>query len=98
MENANHFGYFAKDVASELEITTSTLRRWSIELEKAGYSFERNEKEQRICQLTPVTVCQGQVALQHGQEGRHHRVVGHDSSPISARSRNCTLHPPMSTG
>jgi DNA-binding transcriptional MerR regulator len=48
MENANHFGYFAKDVASELEITTSTLRRWSIELEKVGYSFERNEKEQRI--------------------------------------------------
>lgn len=42
------FGYFAKDVASDLEITTSTLRRWSIELEKEGYSFERNEKEQRI--------------------------------------------------
>ena len=48
MENANQFGYFAKDVASELEITTSTLRRWAIELEKEGYSFERNEKEQRI--------------------------------------------------
>jgi DNA-binding transcriptional MerR regulator len=48
MENTSNFGYFAKDVASELEITTSTLRRWSIELEKAGYSFERNEKEQRI--------------------------------------------------
>jgi len=48
MENVNHFGYFAKDVAAELEITTSTLRRWSIELEKAGYSFERNEKDQRI--------------------------------------------------
>lgn len=48
MENTNHFGYFAKDVATELEITTSTLRRWSIELEKAGYTIERNEKEQRI--------------------------------------------------
>lgn len=48
MENTNNFGYFAKDVAAELELTTSTLRRWSIELEKAGYSFERNEKEQRI--------------------------------------------------
>ncbi len=42
------FGYFAKDVAAELEITTSSLRRWSIELEKLGYIFERNEKEQRI--------------------------------------------------
>jgi DNA-binding transcriptional MerR regulator len=48
MENANSFGYFSKDVALHLEITTSTLRRWSIELEKTGYMFERNEKEQRI--------------------------------------------------
>jgi len=48
MENASQFGYFAKDVASELEITTSTLRRWSIELEKFSYTFERNEKDQRI--------------------------------------------------
>lgn len=37
-----------KDVALELKITTSSLRRWSIELEKLGYTFERNEKEQRI--------------------------------------------------
>ena len=42
------FGYFAKDVAAELGITTSSLRRWSIELEKNDYQFERNEKEQRI--------------------------------------------------
>ena len=48
MENTSNFGYFAKDVASELQITTSSLRRWSIELEKSGYSFERNEKDQRI--------------------------------------------------
>ena len=44
----NEFGYFSKDVAIELDITTSTLRRWSIELEKEGYSFQRNEKDQRI--------------------------------------------------
>ncbi|MEI3611417.1 MerR family transcriptional regulator [Pseudogracilibacillus sp. SO30301A] len=44
----NEFGYFSKDVAIELEITTSTLRRWSIELEKEGYNFNRNEKEQLI--------------------------------------------------
>jgi DNA-binding transcriptional MerR regulator len=48
VENDNNFGYFAKDVASDLQITTSTLRRWSIELEKIGYTFKRNEKEQRI--------------------------------------------------
>lgn len=44
----NEFGYFSKDVAHELEITTSTLRRWSILLEKEGYVFYKNEKEQRI--------------------------------------------------
>jgi len=44
----NEFGYFSKEVATELDITTSTLRRWSIELEKAGYYFERNDNNQRI--------------------------------------------------
>ncbi|MCM3308857.1 DNA-binding protein [Priestia megaterium] len=46
--NASEYGYFAKDMAANLEVTTSTLRRWSIRLEKAGYKFERNEKDQRI--------------------------------------------------
>lgn len=41
-------GYFSKDVAEQLEITTSTLRRWSIELEKQGYIFSRNENGQRV--------------------------------------------------
>lgn len=44
----NEFGYFSKEVATELDITTSTLRRWSIELEKTGYYFERNDNNQRI--------------------------------------------------
>lgn len=44
----NEFGYFSKDVAIELDITTSSLRRWSIELEKEGYLFQRNDKGQRI--------------------------------------------------
>lgn len=48
MNGSNEFGYFSKHVATELDITTSTLRRWSIELEKNGYKFERNEKDQRI--------------------------------------------------
>lgn len=48
MNAQNEFGYFSKQVATDLDITTSTLRRWSIELEKHGYEFERNEKDQRI--------------------------------------------------
>ncbi|MCF2132213.1 DUF3967 domain-containing protein [Strepomyces sp. STD 3.1] len=48
MSHTSEYGYFAKNVAVNLEVTTSTLRRWSIELEKAGYTFERNDKDQRI--------------------------------------------------
>lgn len=28
------YGYFAQEVAKQLDINTNTLRRWSIELEK----------------------------------------------------------------
>ncbi|WP_144519541.1 DUF3967 domain-containing protein [Bacillus thuringiensis] len=45
---SNEFGVFAKEVALHLEINTNTLRRWSLELEKHGYQFERNEKNQRL--------------------------------------------------
>ncbi|WP_176467245.1 helix-turn-helix domain-containing protein [Terribacillus saccharophilus] len=40
--------YTAKDLASSLDVTTSTLRRWAIALESAHYPFQRNEKGQRI--------------------------------------------------
>lgn len=44
----NEYGSFSKEVSELLNINTNTLRRWSIELEKQGYAFERNKKEQRI--------------------------------------------------
>lgn len=47
-DNKQTIGYFAKKVASDLDITTSSLRRWALELEKIGYEFERNDKDQRI--------------------------------------------------
>jgi len=48
MDTPNQFGYFAKDVSLQLDMNPSTLRRWCIELEKAGYTFTRNEHNQRI--------------------------------------------------
>ncbi|WP_243821225.1 MerR family transcriptional regulator [Bacillus thuringiensis] len=42
------YGYFAQEVAKQLEINANTLRRWSIELEKMDYTFERNNRNQRI--------------------------------------------------
>ncbi|MGD6969370.1 DUF3967 domain-containing protein [Rossellomorea vietnamensis] len=44
----SNFGYFSKDVAMKLEINASTLRQWSLAMEKEGYQFERNDKDQRI--------------------------------------------------
>ena len=48
VKNANEYGYFVKETLTELEITSSTLRRWSIALEDQGYKFTRNERNQRI--------------------------------------------------
>lgn len=44
----NEYGAFSKEVSELLSINANTLRRWSIELEKQGYMFERNNKDQRI--------------------------------------------------
>lgn len=51
MDNENHEkaqrAYWAKDIAELLEISTSNLRRWSIDLENAGYRFYRDEHNRR---------------------------------------------------
>lgn len=39
--------YWAKEIADLLDVTTSNLRRWSIDLEKAGYRFYRDEHNRR---------------------------------------------------
>ena len=44
----NEYGSYSKEVAELLDLNPNTLRRWSIELEKEGYVFERNDKDQRI--------------------------------------------------
>jgi len=51
MDNGNREdsqrAYWAKDIAELLEISTSNLRRWSIDLENAGYRFYRDEHNRR---------------------------------------------------
>lgn len=44
----SEYGLFSKEVALNLDINPNTLRRWSLELEKEGYEFTRNDKDQRI--------------------------------------------------
>lgn len=48
MNGVNTIGYFAKEVALKVDINTSTLRQWCLAMEKLDYTFERNDKEQRI--------------------------------------------------
>lgn len=51
MENGSHEetqkSYWAKDIAELLDISTSNLRRWSIDLENEGYCFYRDEHNRR---------------------------------------------------
>lgn len=42
------FGRFSGQVSKELDVNGNTLRVWCLELENAGYKFERNNRQQRI--------------------------------------------------
>ncbi|MCU5571115.1 MerR family transcriptional regulator [Bacillus cereus] len=42
------FGRFSGQVSKELDVNGNTLRVWCLELESAGYMFERNNRQQRI--------------------------------------------------
>lgn len=42
------YGFFSKEVALKLDINASTLRQWCLSIEEEGYTFNRNEKSQRI--------------------------------------------------
>lgn len=42
------FGKFSGQVSKELDVNGNTLRVWCLELESAGYKFERNKRQQRI--------------------------------------------------
>ncbi|BCC21386.1 hypothetical protein BCM0075_p34 (plasmid) [Bacillus cereus] len=50
------YGQFAKEVADKVGINPNTLRRWSLELEKLDYEFERNERSQRIYYKADISV------------------------------------------
>lgn len=47
VKNADLKSYWSHELAKVLNISTSTLRKWSIALEAAGYSFIRDENDKR---------------------------------------------------
>lgn len=47
MDNANLKTWWSRELADHLSIGGSTLRKWSLELEKAGYVFLRDELGRR---------------------------------------------------
>lgn len=48
--------YWSKDIAMQLEISTSTLRKWSLSLEREGYTFIRDENERRAYVFSDLDV------------------------------------------
>jgi DNA-binding transcriptional MerR regulator len=46
-ENGNIRVYWTAEVAEKIGVSTSTIRKYCIELEKQGYTIARNEKNQR---------------------------------------------------
>jgi hypothetical protein len=42
------YGLFSKDAALKIDVQPGTMRQWCIAIEKEGYKFKRNEKDQRI--------------------------------------------------
>lgn len=47
MDSANVKTWWSRELAEHLDIGASTLRKWSLELEKAGYVFLRDEHGRR---------------------------------------------------
>ena len=48
MEGTFEKAYSPKEICTALDITNSVQRKWCLALEKNGYSFIRNDKNQRI--------------------------------------------------
>lgn len=68
MKNAQEFGTLSKEVSNHLDINPNTLRRWSLELEKHEYIFERNDKGQRIYYKRDInTLSELKIILNKGQ-------------------------------
>lgn len=55
--------YTTKEIAQMLDIGTSTLRKWCIALENAGYLFERTDSQRRLYSDENVTALQHLKAL-----------------------------------
>ncbi|MEJ9126716.1 MerR family transcriptional regulator [Bacillus cereus] len=57
------FGRFSGQVSKELDVNGNTLRVWCLELENAGYKFERNNRQQRIYYEHDIAILQKMKVL-----------------------------------
>lgn len=58
----------ASETASILDIKTSTLRKYTLQLEKAGYSFYRSERNHRAYTPDDVTILQRFMDLKNNRD------------------------------
>lgn len=68
MEENDRTFLYAQAVAKELDISTSSLRRWCGAMEKAGYSFERHKDARMFFEKDQELLKQIKQRLEDGQE------------------------------
>lgn len=86
--------YWSQEVAKILDISTSTLRRWSTALEKEGYPFIRDENDKRAYlerDIVPLSKMRELLADEMGMESAAKAVVFRFSEQV-IESRAVTAH------
>lgn len=82
--------YWNHEVAEQLQMGKSTLRRWCLELEKQGYIFSKGEQESRAFTKRDVLVLEKIKELQNKGEKLEHaikRVInGHEQALLTPQS------------
>ena len=61
--SSDDIGLYAETIYKRLDIKESTFRRWASDLEKSGYEFQRNQRQQRIYYQNDVRIMQQLKAL-----------------------------------
>ena len=66
--------YWNHEVAEQLQMGKSTLRRWCLELEKQGYIFSKGEQESRAFTKRDVLILEKIKELQSGGKKLEHAI------------------------
>ncbi|OPD52637.1 MerR family transcriptional regulator [Bacillus anthracis] len=87
------FGRFSGQVSKELDVNGNTLRVWCLELENAGYTFERNNRQQRIYYEHDISILKEmKVLMADGTRTLQEAISILLESSLSEASNNALTH------